>query len=136
MAILLVMMGLSSILTWAICKRVYEEKRERDLRASNAQSQSSIDIHERFHAILAMSSLQALQATEAGNLESAKTEMASLTVALYRQFDKSGKDEFLFKRSADNMSLLQTAQRDIERHAKKSDALRAALARESDVEDF
>ncbi len=115
--------GAGALVAWVICHYIFAAARRRYLRETTAQMQSSMGIQDRLHGATAMCYLNALQAVESGDLESAKRELAFGAANFYHQF--SGLVEL--------SSWIVRPKRDIELHAKKSEVLRAALDHKPDA---
>ncbi len=105
-----------SLITWAITKYFYDEKRRTYLRETTAQSVRSMEIQDQFYATHAMLYLGALRALESGDSESAKRDLASGAAGFYCQF-----------RGAEQSQWIQTQKREVELLAKSSRVLRETL---------
>lgn len=84
-----------SLITWAITKYFYKEKRRHYLRETTAQSQRSMEIQDQSSATHAMVCLSALRALESGDSESAKRNLASGAAGFYHQFSSSEQSQWI-----------------------------------------
>ncbi len=91
-------------------------------RETTEQMKRSINVQDQFYATTAMCYLSALQKLEAGEVQEARRELASGSANFYHHFDGRG----------ELSRWIEAQKRKIELYAKKSEVLRAALARKPD----
>ncbi len=113
-----------SLITWAITKYLYDQKRRDYLRETTTQSVRSTEVQDQFYATHAMLYLSALRALESGDSETAKRDLASGAAGFYHQFSGSEQSEWI-----------QSQKREVEILAKSSQVLRETLeTRKRDLE--